>query len=394
MVHEVVKRVEELGSELAALAEENESLGKLSDKTASLLRQIGVMRLLQPADFGGYQAHPRDFAEAVMDIAAQDPAAGWVAGVVGVHPWELAQMDRTLQQEIWGEDPDVWVASPYMPNGVADPIGDDSFVLSGRWPFSSGADHCQWDFLGALKGTGSGAPIMPPEVMHVVLPRSDYQIIEGSWEVVGLSGTGSKDVVVDKATIPAYRTVLQSDIADGVAAARVGRHDTVYKLSFGVMFPLGITAAVIGICEGALATHLAIQKDRVAVTGVQIRDDPYALYAAGQAASEIAASRTQLIDGISRLYDIVESGGEPTTEDKSNQRRNQVRCAWRAVQAVDAIFARSGGGAIRKSSPMQRYWRDAHVGLQHMIHTDGVAYHSNALHMMELDTPPGMLVML
>lgn len=394
MVHEVVKRVEELGPELAALAEENESLGKLSDRTAQLMRQIGVMRLLQPADFGGYQAHPRDFAEAVMGIAKHDPAAGWVSGVVGVHPWELAQMDRRLQEEIWGDDPDVWVASPYMPNGIADPTGDDAFVLSGRWPFSSGADHCRWDFLGALKGTGSGAPIMPPEVMHVVLPRSDYQIIEGSWDVVGLSGTGSKDVVVDNATIPAYRTILQSDIAGGAAAARVGRHDTVYKLSFGVMFPLGITSAVIGICEGALATHLAIQKDRVAVTGVQLKDDPYALYAAGQAASEISASRTQLIDGISRLYDIIESGGEPTTEDKSNQRRNQVRCAWRAVQAVDAIFARSGGGAIRKSSPMQRYWRDAHVGLQHMIHGDGVPYHSNALHMMELDTPPGMLVML
>ncbi|NED69844.1 hydroxylase, partial [Streptomyces sp. SID10244] len=69
--------------------------------------------------------------------------------------------------------------------------------------------------------------------------------------------------------------------------------------------------------------------------------------------------------------------GTPTTEERSNQRRNQVRCAWRAVSALDEIFARSGGVAIRKSSPMQRYWRDAHVGLQHMIHVDGVAYHSN-----------------
>lgn len=396
MAHDVVKRIEEFGPELAALAEENERLGKLSDRTAELLRQIGVMRILQPTDFGGYAAHPSDFAEAVMAVAKNDPAAGWVCGVVGVHPWELAQMDRKLQEEIWGDDPDVWVASPYMPNGVADPIEDDSFVLSGRWPFSSGADHCQWDFLGAMKGDGSGTgkPIMPPDVMHVVLPRKDYTIIDDSWDVVGLSGTGSKDVVVDKAVIPSYRTVLQSDIAGGVAAARVGRTETLYKLSFGVMFPLGITSAVIGICEGALATHLAIQKDRVAVTGIQTRDDPYALYAAGEAASEIAASRTQLIDGIRRLYDIVESGGTPTTEDKSNQRRNQVRCAWRAVEAMDKIFARSGGGAIRKASPMQRYWRDAHVGLQHMIHVDGIAYHSNGLHMMGLDTPPNMLVML
>ncbi|WAC54031.1 hydroxylase [Gordonia sp. SL306] len=392
MAHEVIKRIEELGPELAALAEENEKLGKLSDKTADLLRQTGVIRMLQPTDFGGYAAHPRDFAAAVMAIAANDPAAGWVAGVVGVHPWELAQMDRRLQQEIWGDDPDTWVASPYMPNGIADPVENDSFVLSGRWPFSSGSDHCQWDFLGAMKGDGSGKPLMPPEVMHVVLPRSDYQLIDDSWDVVGLCGTGSKDVVVDKAVVPAYRTVTQSDISDGTASARSGREEAVYKLSFGVMFPLGITAAVIGICEGALATHLAIQKDRVAVTGVQVRDDPYVLHAAGEAAAEIEASRVQLIEGIGRLHDIIENGGTPTTEERSNQRRNQVRCAWRAVSALDEIFARSGGVAIRKSSPMQRYWRDAHVGLQHMIHVDGVAYHSNSLHKMGLETPPGMLV--
>ncbi|NED65440.1 hydroxylase, partial [Streptomyces sp. SID10244] len=83
------------------------------------------------------------------------------------------------------------------------------------------------------------------------------------------------------------------------------REEAVYKLSFGVMFPLGITAAVIGICEGALATHLAIQKDRVAVTGVQVRDDPYVLHAAGEAAAEIEASRVQLIEGIGRLHDII-----------------------------------------------------------------------------------------
>ncbi|MDL9938096.1 hydroxylase [Gordonia sp. ABSL1-1] len=392
MVHEVVKRIEELSPELAGLAEENERLGKLSDKTADLMRQTGVIRMLQPTDFGGYAAHPRDFAEAVMALAASDPAAGWVSGVVGVHPWELAQMDRRLQQEIWGEDPDTWVASPYMPNGVADPNGNGEFVLSGRWPFSSGSDHCQWDFLGALKGDGKGAPLMPPQVLHVVLPRKDYTLIDDSWDVVGLSGTGSKDVVVDKAVIPEYRTVTQEAISEGTAAAASGRDEALYKLSFGVMFPLGITSAVIGICEGALAHHIALQKDRVAVTGVQVRDDPYVLHAAGEAASEIEASRIQLIDGISRLHDIIEDGGTPTIEQRSNQRRNQVRCAWRAVSALDEIFARSGGLAIRKSSPLQRYWRDAHVGLQHMIHVDGVAYHSNALHKMGLETPPGMLV--
>ncbi len=390
VAHEVVNRIEELGPELAALAEENEALGKLSNKTVDLMRSAGVIRLLQPVEYGGFAAHPRDFAEAVMALAQRDGAAGWVAGVVGVHPWELAQMGPRVSQEIWGEDPDVWIASPYMPNGIANPV-DGGYTLSGRWPFSSGSDHCDWNFLGALAGDGTGKPAQPPGVLHVVVPRSDAPVQEDTWDVIGLSGTGSKDVVVDNAFIPAHRVVDQTDIQTGVAAERAGRTETLYKLPFTSMFPLGITSAVVGICEGALALHLSQQRERVAVTGVQVKDDPYVLYAAGEAAAEIQASRVHLIDGVSRLYDKVEAGGEVTVEDRSVVRRNQVRAAWRAVSALDEIFARSGGNAPRRSNPLQRYWRDAHVGLSHMIHVPGVAYHANALASMGLDLAPSMI---
>lgn len=109
MTHEVVKGIEALGPKFAAFAEVNESLGKLSEDSVALLRSSGVMRLLQPKEFGGYEAHPRDFAEAVMAVARHDGAAGRVAGVVGVHPWEISQIPR-VAQEVWGEDPDTWIA--------------------------------------------------------------------------------------------------------------------------------------------------------------------------------------------------------------------------------------------------------------------------------------------
>ncbi|MGW7544272.1 hydroxylase [Streptomyces sp. NPDC054770] len=393
MAHEVVERVEQYGPKLAQLAVGNEKLGKLSDETVSLLRSAGVLRLLQPTKFGGYAAHPRDFAEAVMAAARHDGAAGWVCGVVGVHPWEVAQMDPRVAQEIWGENQDTWIASPYMPNGIAEPV-DDGYVLSGRWPFSSGTDHCDWVFLGALVGDGKGRPASPPSVLHVILPRPSYEIVDDTWDVIGLSGTGSKDVVVDGAFIPAYRTVNQDEVSAGEAAAGNGVTEALYRLPFTSMFPLGITSAVIGICEGALDVHLAQQRDRVAVTGVQVRDDPYVLYSAGEAAAEIAASRVQLIDGISQVYDQVAAGEPVSVEERSRVRRNQVRCAWRAVSALDEIFARSGGNVIRRDNPLQRYWRDAHVGLAHMIHVPGAAYHANSLAQMGLELPPQLRVLI
>lgn len=390
MSHDVVRQVEKVAAQLAATAEETERLGKLSDESVKLVRQAGVMRMLQPTEFGGYAAHPCDFAEAVMAVAKVCGSTGWVCGVGGVHPWEMALMDRGLQTEVWGADPDTWIASPYAAQGVATPT-DGGYILKGRWNFSSGTDHCDWIFLGALVGGADGKPAQPPKALHVVLPRADYTIVEDSWDVIGLCGTGSKDIIVDGAFIPAYRTIDTEEVFSGEGVAeRAGRTDTVYKLPFWAMFPLGITAAVIGISEGALAAHLDYQRGRVTAMGTKIKDDPYVLYAISDAAAEIAASRTQLLDGIGRLYDLADAGRPITFEDRSLMRRNQVRSAWRAVAAVDEIFARSGGNAVRRQNVMQRFWRDAHVGLQHAIHTPGSLYHSTALTSMGIE-PQGPL---
>lgn len=387
VMHPVVEHVTEMAPRLAATANETERLGKLSDESVALLREAGVMRMLQPADFGGYAAHPREFAEAVMEVAHHCGAAGWVCGVGGVHPWELALMDRKLQEEIWGEDPDTWIASPYAPQGVAEPV-DGGYVVKGRWNFSSGCDHAEWTFLGAMLGDGKGGIADPFTLMHVVLPRADAPIVEDSWDVIGLSGTGSKDVVVDGAFVPSYRAIKASDLEAGTAAA--GLTGTLYRMPFWTMFPLGITSAVIGIAEGCLAAHLDYQRDRVTGYGTKIKDDPYVLYAISEAASEIAASRAQILDGITRLYEAADAGRKITFEQRSVMRRDQTRCAWRAVSAVDEIFARSGGNAARRANPVQRFWRDAHVGLQHAIHVPGSIYHSTALTSLGVE-PQGML---
>lgn len=299
-------------------------------------------------------------------------------------------LDPRVGEEIWGADQDTWVASPYTPSGIADPV-DGGFVLNGRWQFSSGTDHADWVFLGAITGDGSGRPAISPNYMHVLVPRSDYEIIADSWDVIGLRGTGSKDVVVQGAFIPDYRTVQHIEVAQGVAAERVGRTDPIYKLPFPVVFPLGITSAVIGIAEGALRLHLDYQRDRVNAGGARVREDPYTMYAISEAAADIAASRTQILSGITQAYDQVASGRSITTEQTAALRRNQVRCAWRAVSAVDAIFARSGGNAGRADNPLQRFWRDAHMGLQHFIHIPGPVFHATAVLDMGVDLPDHLL---
>jgi 3-hydroxy-9,10-secoandrosta-1,3,5(10)-triene-9,17-dione monooxygenase len=386
MTHQVVRRVEELAAQLAATAEKSERLGRLSDESVKLVREAGVMRLLQPADAGGYAAHPRDFAEAVMATARQCGSAGWVCGVGGVHQWEVALMDRRLQAEIWAGGQEPWIASPYAPQGVARPV-DGGYLLSGHWNFSSGTDHCDWALLGALLGDADGRPVRPMKVLHVVLPRADYAIDEDSWDVIGLVGTGSKDVVAEDAFVPAYRTVDADEVAQGAAAAqRAGRDDALYKVPFWVIYPLGVTASVIGMAEGVLAAHVAYQRGLAA--GGNRKTDPYNAHAVSEAAADIAASRTQLLDDVSRIYDQADRGRDVSAADRALSRRDQVRCAWRAVTAADQIFACSGGNAVRRGTPIQRFWRDAHVGLQHAIHAPGPVYRSAALNALGLPAEP------
>ncbi|TQK72011.1 MULTISPECIES: acyl-CoA dehydrogenase family protein [unclassified Nocardioides] len=388
---EVLERIEARAEEIAALGPSNEKLGRLDDRAAELLRETGVIRMLQPAKYGGAEAHPADFAEAVMRLASLDGSTGWVAGIVGVHPWEMAMCDPRVQEEVWGEDHDTWIASPYAPMGVIRPV-DGGYVFNGRWQFSSGTDHCDWIFLGAYLGDENGEAIMPPRVHHVILPRSDYTIVEDSWDVVGLRGTGSKDIIVKDAFIPDYRVVEFSRFTDGSQPREAGLTNPTYHIPFTTAFPLGITSAVIGIAEGALAAHLAYQRTRVQITGTKVKDDPYVLFAISQAAAEIQASRVSMLDNARRFHDKAVRGEEVSFAERAESRRTQVSAAWRAVRAMDEVVARSGGNGMRMDNPIQRFWRDGHMGLAHAIHVPGSVFHVQSLTAMDVTPPPGPML--
>ncbi|SLI28247.1 Putative hydroxylase [Mycobacteroides abscessus subsp. abscessus] len=91
--------------------------------------------------------------------------------------------------------------------------------------------------------------------------------------------------------------------------------------------------------------------------GTAIKDDPYVLFAVGEAAADINAARQELLANVDRMWDLVDAGKEVSFADRAAGRRTQVRAAWRAVMAVDQIFARSGGNALRMDKPLQRFGR-------------------------------------
>lgn len=245
-------RIEAASERLRDAHLEAEELGQLPDRTAADLREIGVIRMLQAKEFGGEESHPADFLRAVIDIASHNGPAGWVSGVVGLHAWEVSQMPLGVQQQIWGENPDTWVASPYTPIGRAVPV-DGGYRFSGKWSFSSGTDHCQWIYLGGLRVQEDGTTEHHTKALHFLLPRKDYTIVDGSWDTVGLAGTGSKDIIVDDAFVPTDNVVALDDLFHGVQADRIpGRDSTLYRMPYSAMFPAVITGGTLGLAKGAL----------------------------------------------------------------------------------------------------------------------------------------------
>ncbi|WP_127783433.1 acyl-CoA dehydrogenase family protein [Rhodococcus sp. X156] len=378
MSYEVLARINEHADALFVEGEEAERIGRLADDSAKKMKDAGSIRMLQPKEFGGLEVHPREFAETVMRTASINPSAGWVNGIVGVHPWQLAYADPKVQQEIWGEDENTWMASPYMPGGTCVPV-DGGYQFSGRWQFSSGTDHCDWAFLGAFACNPDGSMVMPPKMLHVIIPRTDYQIIDDSWDVVGLRGTGSKDVVVKDAFVPDYRVMEWEEVCDGTAARKYGRTETLYLMPWSTMFPLGITSATLGICEGLLHHANEYQADRIGASGTAIKDDPYTLYHFGQATADLRAARDSLLANVDRIWDKVDAGKTVGFEERAAGRQTQVRAAWTAVNAIDQIYPRCGGNALRMDKPLQRFWRDAHAGQHHAIHVPSTVFHAASL---------------
>ncbi len=96
---QVLDSISPFADEIRADGAEGDQLMRLTDRSAKRLKDAGVIRMLQPKEFGGLEAHPREFAETAMALGAMDGATGWVSGIVGVHPWEMAFFDPKAQQE-------------------------------------------------------------------------------------------------------------------------------------------------------------------------------------------------------------------------------------------------------------------------------------------------------
>jgi 3-hydroxy-9,10-secoandrosta-1,3,5(10)-triene-9,17-dione monooxygenase len=357
----LIDRAKALAPLLRERAAETNQLRRLPDITWNDLLESGIIRGLQPARWGGGEVHPREFYSAIIEVARAEGCAGWVAGIIGVHPWQTALYPKETQHEVWGADPAAMNSSSYAPTGKA-VRAPGGFRLNGRWSFSSGCDHCQWVNLGAVAGGVEINGRQLPDFRSFLLPRRDYQI-DDVWHVAGLAGTGSKDIVVDNAFVPEHRSLSHWDMTLGRPMPGWELNPApLYHLPFAWVFINTLSAAVLGASAGFLEAWIENSHGRQGGMGLKIAEDPYSQKLVAEAAYTIESATLKFLTDCDDAMAAASAGF--TLERRAELRYNTTRSAEVAASAVELLFENGGGHAIFLDHPLQRRYQDV-KGMMH-----------------------------
>jgi 3-hydroxy-9,10-secoandrosta-1,3,5(10)-triene-9,17-dione monooxygenase len=385
----VIAAVRDLLPVLRQRAQEAEDNRSVPAESVKSLAEAGFFRLLQPASHGGLEADPIAFYTAVRLIASACGSTGWVASVLGVHAWQLALFPAAAQEDVWGGDSGTLMSSSYAPTGRAR-LTEGGYQLDGRWSFSSGCDHASWVLLGGIVTGGDGNPV---DFCTFLLPARDYAI-DDVWDTVGLRGTGSNDIVVDGAFVPAHRALSFSDHIRLTGPGQERNPGPLYRLPYGSVFSYAITTPVIGMATGAYDAHVAYQRDRVRASyvGQKAKEDPFSQVRIAEAGSLIDGAWLALERNMAELMGHARAGRKPPMPLRQRVRRDQATGTSQAIRAVDLLFENSGGRALKSGTPLQRFWRDAHAGRVHAINDLEKAQSAFGRGQLGVDVPPDAMV--
>jgi 3-hydroxy-9,10-secoandrosta-1,3,5(10)-triene-9,17-dione monooxygenase len=361
---ELMTRAEALIPVLRERAARAEELRRLPDETIADLHASGLFRMLQPRRVGGSELPYRSIVELTATIGRGCGSTAWVLANLAAHHWLLGMWAPQAQDEIWGDSPDHLIGSALIfPRGRARRV-PGGYRLSGRWPFSSGVDPSAWNLIG---GIVHDEEVGTTEPRIFLLPKSDYTIID-TWHVIGLAGTGSKDVAAEDVFVPEYRTLAVDQVTGGPNPGSKVNPSVLYQLPAISLFAFCIAGVSLGIARGAIEHFVGTTRTRQSsYTGRSVADFTSVQVHVAEAGALADAARAVMLTDCDEATNIVASGAMPSLEQRARYRRDGAFAAGLCTKAVDVLFAATGGGAIYARNPLQRAFRNVHAANAHYV---------------------------
>ena len=338
--------------ERAARTEESRQV--LPESVQDLLAS-GLIRIGNPRRYGGHDVEVDTAFEVGWELGRGCGSTAWCYSLWTAHNWWLGHFSERCQEEFFATGPDTLFSSGLNPAGGKVEASSGGFRVSGRWGFSSGCDAATWVMV-AVPGA------RPNEPLWLLLPRSDYQIVD-TWFAAGMRGSGSKDIVIEEAFVPAHRAVdpERCGVDDMTGFKLHGRLS--YRAPLRCLAGWDLAAPLIGIAQGAVDEFVA-RAQRMSGPG-RSADSVALQLRLAEAAAEVDAARALHRQDIREILDRAARGEGFSELDRIRYRRDKAFISRLCVRAVDRLFEGSGARAVMDAEPIQRYHRDAHGASHH-----------------------------
>ncbi|MEU3620256.1 acyl-CoA dehydrogenase family protein [Streptomyces sp. NPDC006872] len=340
----------------------------------SEFKSVGIYRASTPKLFGGDALPPAEFLRLIERISMVDGSAGWVASF-GSSSVYLASLPLDTQAQLYADGPDVAFAGGLFPVQQAELV-EGGYRVSGRWKFASGCMGA--DLLGVGIKAGEDRAGRP---LTAVLRPEQVEIAE-NWDVIGMRGTGSHDLVVDGVVVLEEWTFVRG--GEPTVDEPLYRYPTVpYAAQVLAVVGLGVARAALdlAIADGGRAGYTSAPKPAERAT--------YRI-AVGQAEAQLRSARAFFYEATEETWATVAAGDSASTEQASLLRLASAHLAKTSFEVVRAAYQLSGIAAIADGSPMQRFLRDASVVPQHAFLQEGMYDGAGAV-LMGVQPFPGYL---
>ncbi len=355
----------ERAAELEPLVRENapkaEADRRLSAAVADALRDAGFYRMFRPHSRGGLDLDPVTGFRVIEEFARMDSAAGWNLAIANATELFGAWYSDEVTEQSFGQ-PETVMAGAWNPPRRAVAV-DGGYHVSGTTVFSSNCHAATW--LNGLAQIYDGdAPCLDasgaPQTLLTLVPMHEASILD-NWNTLGMSGTGSHDVVLDKVFVPSERAVpfVPLEKPPGAYSGPFHRLSIWPAVAAQVPPALGIArAAIDDVIE--LATHKTPSQ-----SSTTLRHRSVAQMQIAQAEGELTAAQASLYSIFDTMWQRALDGDGV---DMRQRAQCQIACSHAVVsaaRAVDLVHAAAGASAIRNEQPFQKYFRDIHVITQH-----------------------------
>jgi len=336
---------------ISSKSDEQRAAREMSKEVVDALKECGFFTMLLPKQWGGLERRPQEFFAEQVRIAEADMSTAWAGGIIAVHAFQLALMSEEAQREVYENDPNTLISSSYNPVGARAEMCEGGFMLHGRWGWSSGSGHCTWALLGGVS-PGDG-------YRTFLVPRSEYEI-EDTWNVMGLQGTGSNDVVIPEPIfVPEHRTHKQMDGFNCVN----DQENPMYDLSWAQTFVRVVNSAAIGALKKAVKVFVESKQGNSTTDMTKFAGDVETQERLAKVLNTIAELEAVMYHN----FDKMEAANwKPSLEDRIMYRYQASLVIDKAIEAIDTLFDVAGGRSVFNGHPLQQLWHDIHIARCHV----------------------------